>query len=86
MAFPKIIIHRDVKPMHVFLDSNWTVNLSDLSFSISLLEGKTRIEAERIIGTFGYLDPLYRCVQLWDLFVGFPSLVLMEILKVFLAM
>ncbi|KAG2331617.1 hypothetical protein Bca52824_002797 [Brassica carinata] len=59
MAFPKIIIHRDVKPMHVFLDSNWTVKLSDLSFSISLPEGKTRIEAERIIGTFGYLDPLY---------------------------
>ncbi|KAJ4905919.1 Protein kinase superfamily protein [Raphanus sativus] len=63
MAFPKIIIHRDVKPMHVFLDSDWTVKLSDLSFSISLPEGKTRIEAERIIGTFGYLDPLYHATS-----------------------
>ncbi|CAN6980040.1 unnamed protein product [Brassica oleracea var. botrytis] len=63
MAFPKIIIHRDVKPMHVFLDSKWTVKLSDLSFSISLPEGKTRIEAERIIGTFGYLDPLYHATS-----------------------
>ncbi|XP_010516394.1 PREDICTED: non-functional pseudokinase ZED1-like [Camelina sativa] len=59
MAFPKIIIHRDVKPMHVFLDKNWTAKLSDLSFSISLPEGKSRIAAEWIMGTFGYLDPLY---------------------------
>ncbi|CAH2063794.1 unnamed protein product [Thlaspi arvense] len=63
MAFPKIIIHRDVKPMHVFLDKNWTAKLSDLSFSISLPEGKTRIEAERILGTFGYLDPLYHATS-----------------------
>ncbi|XP_010504706.1 PREDICTED: non-functional pseudokinase ZED1-like isoform X2 [Camelina sativa] len=59
MAFPKIIIHRDVKPMHVFLDKNWTAKFSDLSFSISLPEGKSRIEAERVLGTFGYVDPLY---------------------------
>ncbi|XP_010427653.1 PREDICTED: non-functional pseudokinase ZED1-like [Camelina sativa] len=59
MAFPKIIIHRDVKPMHVFLDKNWTAKMSDLSFSISLPEGKSRIEAERVLGTFGYVDPLY---------------------------
>uniref|UniRef100_A0A1J3HYV0 Inactive serine/threonine-protein kinase n=1 Tax=Noccaea caerulescens TaxID=107243 RepID=A0A1J3HYV0_NOCCA len=59
MAFPKIIIYRDVKPMHVFLDENWTAKLSDLSFSISLEEGKTQIEAEDVLGTYGYLDPLY---------------------------
>ncbi|EOA25819.1 hypothetical protein CARUB_v10019188mg [Capsella rubella] len=59
MAFPKIIIHRDVKPMHVFLDKNWTAKFSDLSFSISLPEGKSRIEVEWILGTAGYLDPLY---------------------------
>ncbi|CAA7060620.1 unnamed protein product [Microthlaspi erraticum] len=59
MAFPKIIIHRDVKPMHVFLDKNWTAKLSDLSFSISLPEGKATVEAKIVLGTFGYLDPLY---------------------------
>ncbi|KAL1194555.1 Serine/threonine-protein kinase ZRK1 [Cardamine amara subsp. amara] len=63
MAFPKIIIHRDVKPMHVFLDKNWTAKLSDLSFSISLPEGKSRIVAERVLGTFGYLDPLYQATS-----------------------
>ncbi|CAL9246002.1 unnamed protein product [Arabidopsis halleri] len=59
MAFPKIIVYKDVKPMHVFLDKNWTANLSDLSFSISLDEGKSQIEAEDVLGTYGYLDPLY---------------------------
>ncbi|CAL9245998.1 unnamed protein product [Arabidopsis halleri] len=59
MAFPKIIIFRDVKPMHVFLDKNWTAKLSDLSYAISLPEGKSRIEAERVMGTIGYIDPLY---------------------------
>ena len=59
MAFPKIIIYRDVKPMHVFLDENWTAKLSDMSFSISLEEGKSQIEAEDVLGTYGYLDPLY---------------------------
>ncbi|CAH8311083.1 unnamed protein product [Eruca vesicaria subsp. sativa] len=59
MAFPKIIIYRDVKPMHVFLDKNWSAKLSDMSFSISLEEGKSQIEAEDVLGTYGYLDPLY---------------------------
>ncbi|ESQ44302.1 hypothetical protein EUTSA_v10006071mg [Eutrema salsugineum] len=63
MAFSKIIIHRDVKPMHVFLSKNWTAKLSDLSFSISLPEDKLSIEAERILGTFGYLDPLYHATS-----------------------
>ncbi|EOA24592.1 hypothetical protein CARUB_v10017858mg [Capsella rubella] len=64
MAFPKIIIYRDVKPMHVFLDKNWTAKLSDLSFSISLDEGKSQIEAEDVLGTYGYLDPLYFATRL----------------------
>ncbi|ESQ44306.1 hypothetical protein EUTSA_v10006070mg [Eutrema salsugineum] len=64
MAFPKIIIYRDVKPMHVFLDKNWTTKLSDLSFSISLDEGKSQIEAEDVVGTYGYLDPLYFATRL----------------------
>ncbi|XP_019100399.1 PREDICTED: non-functional pseudokinase ZED1 [Camelina sativa] len=64
MAFPKIIIYRDVKPMHVFLDKNWIAKLSDLSFSISLDEGKSQIEAEDVLGTYGYLDPLYFATRL----------------------
>ncbi|KAG5400544.1 hypothetical protein IGI04_015151 [Brassica rapa subsp. trilocularis] len=41
-AFPKITIHRDVKPTHVFLDKNWTAKLSGFSLSITLPEGKTK--------------------------------------------
>lgn len=59
MAFPKIIIHRDVKPVRIFLDKRWNAKLSNLSFSISIPEGKTRIETERVMGTVGYLDPSY---------------------------
>ena len=55
MAFPKIIIYRDVKPNHIFLDKNLTAKLSDMSFSISLEEGTSQIEAEDVLGTYGYL-------------------------------
>ncbi|CAF1802190.1 BnaC04g02620D [Brassica napus] len=35
-AFPRIIVHREIKQTNVFLDKNWTAKLSDFSFSISL--------------------------------------------------
>lgn len=58
-AFPRIIVHRDIKPMHIFLDKNWNPKLSDLLFSISLPEGKSQMVDKVIVGTFGYLDPSY---------------------------
>lgn len=57
-AFPRIIIHRGLQPMNVFLDKNWTAKLSDLSLSISLPEGKSWIK-DRVMGTIGYIDPCY---------------------------
>ncbi|CAH2063780.1 unnamed protein product [Thlaspi arvense] len=57
-AFPRIIIHRDIKPMNVFLDKNLTVKLTDFTFSVSLPEGKSWIK-DRVKGTFGYIDPVY---------------------------
>ncbi|XP_010507500.1 PREDICTED: non-functional pseudokinase ZED1-like [Camelina sativa] len=59
MAFPKITIHRDITPINIFLDKNWTAKLSDFSLSITLPEGKSRIEATRIGGSYGFLDPLH---------------------------
>uniref|UniRef100_A0A0D3DU17 non-specific serine/threonine protein kinase n=1 Tax=Brassica oleracea var. oleracea TaxID=109376 RepID=A0A0D3DU17_BRAOL len=57
-AFPRIIIHRDIKATNVFLDKNGTAKLSDLSSAITLPEGKSWIE-EPVVGTFGYTDPAY---------------------------
>ncbi|XP_010516400.1 PREDICTED: non-functional pseudokinase ZED1-like [Camelina sativa] len=59
MAFPKILIHRHIKPRNVFLDKNWNAKLSDFSISINLPEGKSRIEVDCVQGTVGYLDPIY---------------------------
>ncbi|KAF8102634.1 LOW QUALITY PROTEIN: hypothetical protein N665_0198s0327 [Sinapis alba] len=59
MAFPKIIIHRVVMPRNIVLDRNLTAKFSDLSMSITLPEGKSRIEVDSVIGSLGYLDPSY---------------------------
>ncbi|KAF3559600.1 hypothetical protein F2Q69_00015596 [Brassica cretica] len=59
-AFPKITIHRDVKPTHVFLDKNWSAKLTGFSLSITLPEGKTKSATVPVVGTSGYIDPLYR--------------------------
>lgn len=58
-AFPKITIHRDVKPTHVFLDKNWTAKLTGFSLSVTLPEGKTKSATVPVVGTSGYIDPLY---------------------------
>ncbi|CAL9245997.1 unnamed protein product [Arabidopsis halleri] len=58
MAFPKIIIHRNIKATNIFLDKNWTAKLSDFLLSIMIPEGKSRIEV-KYRGTNGYSDPFY---------------------------
>ncbi|XP_048597190.1 uncharacterized protein LOC125578469 [Brassica napus] len=57
-AFPRIIIHRDIKATNVFLDKNGKAKLSNLSLSVSLPEGKSWIE-DQVVGTNGYIDPVY---------------------------
>ncbi|KAF3553710.1 hypothetical protein F2Q69_00014854 [Brassica cretica] len=39
-AFPRIIIHRDIRANNVFLDKNGTAKLTDLSLAVTLPEGK----------------------------------------------
>ncbi|KFK34988.1 hypothetical protein AALP_AA5G219700 [Arabis alpina] len=63
-AFPRIIIHRDVKQRNVLLDKNWNAKLTDFSLSVTLPEGKTWIEADVVMGTVGYLDPTYLSTNL----------------------
>ncbi|KAL1213453.1 Serine/threonine-protein kinase ZRK1 [Cardamine amara subsp. amara] len=56
--FPRIIVHRNITPMNVFLDKNWTAKLSDFSLSLTLPEGKSQME-DQVLGWPGYLDPSY---------------------------
>ncbi|CAN7095313.1 unnamed protein product, partial [Brassica rapa subsp. narinosa] len=58
-AFPRTIIHRDIKAENVFLDKNGTAKLTDLSNAVTLPKGKSRILEVIVVGTFGYLDPDY---------------------------
>ncbi|CAH8361199.1 unnamed protein product [Eruca vesicaria subsp. sativa] len=62
-AFPRIIIHRDIKPTNVFLDKNGTAKLSDFSLAVALPEGKTW-KLERVFGTFVYIDPIYQLTSI----------------------
>ncbi|CAH8363476.1 unnamed protein product [Eruca vesicaria subsp. sativa] len=57
-AFRRIIIHRDINLTNVFLDKNWNAKLTDFTFSVSLPEGKSWIK-DKVVGTFGYIDPVY---------------------------
>ncbi|KAJ4904888.1 Protein kinase superfamily protein [Raphanus sativus] len=58
-AFPRIIIHRDIKPRNVFLGKNGTAKLTDFSLAVTLPEGKSWSEEDGVIGTYGYADPIY---------------------------
>ncbi|XP_059590864.1 non-functional pseudokinase ZED1 isoform X1 [Vitis vinifera] len=55
-AFPRPIIHRDIKPHHFFLDNGSTPKLSNFELSIALPEGETRVK-DVPRGTLGYLAP-----------------------------
>ncbi|WZZ21425.1 hypothetical protein YC2023_122812 [Brassica napus] len=43
----------------IVVDRNLTAKFSDFSMSITLPEGKSRIEVDLVIGSLGYLDPSY---------------------------
>ncbi|CAF2265683.1 serine/threonine-protein kinase ZRK1-like [Brassica napus] len=57
-AFPRIILHRDIKAANVFLDKNWKASLTDFSSAVTLPEGKSWVE-EMVLGTMGYVDCYY---------------------------
>ncbi|RVW31543.1 Non-functional pseudokinase ZED1 [Vitis vinifera] len=55
-AFPRPIIHRDIKPSHFFLENGSTPKLSYFGLSITLPEGETHVKDDPC-GTCGYMAP-----------------------------
>ncbi|GMN68262.1 hypothetical protein TIFTF001_037317 [Ficus carica] len=57
-SFRRPIIHRDIKPLNIFMDKEYVPKLCNFSLSIMIPEGETRVE-DIVHGTFGFLDPDY---------------------------
>ena len=56
------ILHRDIKPSNILLDEHLNAKLSDVGLARQaheLQEGNTHLSTSRVVGTHGYIDPLY---------------------------
>ncbi|KAL1209865.1 Serine/threonine-protein kinase ZRK4 [Cardamine amara subsp. amara] len=60
-AFSRTMIHVDIQPSNIFLDSNGTAKLSGFYLSVSIPEGETfvKVDADRVEGTLDYLEYNY---------------------------
>ncbi|CAB4272970.1 unnamed protein product [Prunus armeniaca] len=58
-GMPKMIIHRDIKAGHVFLDQDYVAKLSEFRTSVPIPLGKTHVDVEVITGTHSCLPPEY---------------------------
>ncbi|URE03889.1 STYKc [Musa troglodytarum] len=56
----KCIVHRDVKPSVILLDSDFNAKLSGLGWSSAGLTRRRRRVSRHVVGTPGYMDP--RCI------------------------
>uniref|UniRef100_A0A0D9XV37 Protein kinase domain-containing protein n=1 Tax=Leersia perrieri TaxID=77586 RepID=A0A0D9XV37_9ORYZ len=53
------VIHRNIKPANILLDSSWVPHLSDFSLAVTCDDAE--FDDIPIAGTRGYLDPEYLC-------------------------
>ncbi|KAJ9537423.1 hypothetical protein OSB04_030156 [Centaurea solstitialis] len=54
------VLHRDIKSANILLDANWNAKVSDLGLSkIGLANQPHTAVVSTVVGTFGYLDPMY---------------------------
>ncbi|KAM5549772.1 hypothetical protein ABKV19_000937 [Rosa sericea] len=58
-AFPRPIVHKSLTPGCIFLDHDFTPKLCDFSLSITIPPEQSHVQENRVIGTYGYVDPEY---------------------------
>jgi len=65
MGSKRVVLHRDIKPSNILLDEHLTAKLSDFGLGAEILStagdkaGGSQITTQHVVGTFGYIDPLY---------------------------
>ncbi|XP_057530054.1 serine/threonine-protein kinase ZRK1-like [Amaranthus tricolor] len=60
-AFPRPIIHKDLKPATVFLTPDNTAKVFDFSLSVLIPDGEDFVQPDKLIGYFPFLAP--ECVM-----------------------
>ncbi|OMO57886.1 hypothetical protein COLO4_35016 [Corchorus olitorius] len=51
------ILHRDIKSLNMLLDEDLRAKISDFGVAVKLPESASSVEAKRVIGTPGYINP-----------------------------
>nr|POF07402.1 serine/threonine-protein kinase-like protein ccr4 [Quercus suber] len=78
------IIHRDIKPLNIFLDATLTAKLSNFYLSVEApVDDWSGYRCERVVGTYGYMAPEYlnNCSLTTKIDVYSFGLVLLEMLS-----